>query len=201
MMEASVGDGMGGLLEVTLDAEEAVLAAAGALVDHTGDVRIDRSRAGAMRSVANTAREREVTPVRVRAVGGGAVVRFAPDYPGEIAACELGAAGGRVSVAWDGFVAAPVGVSVGARSIGNAPTRGMGLLMTQFTGERTVYVAGRGRVERVALAEGDSRVVAAANVVAFEDRVRVAVERVSAMEDAASVGRFHGPGTVWVATR
>ncbi|MDL0142837.1 AIM24 family protein, partial [Halobacterium salinarum] len=50
-------------------------------------------------------------------------------------------------------------------------------------------------------AEGDSRVVAAANVVAFEDRVRVAVERVSAMEDAASVGRFHGPGTVWVATR
>lgn len=77
----------------------------------------------------------------------------------------------------------------------------MGLLMTQFTGERTVYVAGRGRVERVALAGGDSRVVAAANVVAFEDRVRVAVERVSAMEDAASVGRFHGPGTVWVATR
>ncbi|MDH5020543.1 AIM24 family protein [Halobacterium rubrum] len=198
-MDATVEDGLAGVLAVELDAGESVLAASGAIVDHTGGVRVERAREGALRSVANAARQREVTPVKVTATEA-ATARFAPRHHGEVAACGLDE--GTVSVARDAFLAAPAGVRVGAGSIGNAPTRGMGLFLTQLTGDGgAAYVAGRGRVERVALAEGESRVVAAANVVAFEDRVGVTVERVSAMEDAASVGRFHGPGAVWLSTR
>lgn len=198
-MDATVEDGPSGLLVVDLDADESVLAASGALVDHTGSVRVERAREGVSRSVANAARQREVTPVQVTATEP-TTVRFAPHHHGEVAACGLG--GGTVSVARNAFLAAPAGVRVGAGSVGNAPTRGMGLFLTEVTaGSGTAYVAGHGRVEGVALAEGESRVVAAANVVAFENRVGVTVERVSAMEDAASVGRFHGPGTVWLSTR
>jgi len=200
-MDATVEDGLAGLLVVDLDAGESVLAASGALVDHTGGVRVERTRAGAMRSVANAARQREVTPVTVTATGEPATVRFAPRYHGALAACGLDD-GATVSVARDAFLAAPPDVRVGAGSIGDAPTRGMGLFLTELTAsDGTAYVAGRGRVERVDLGAGDSRVVAAGNVVAFEDRLGVTVERVSAMEDAPSVGRFHGPGSLWLSTR
>lgn len=197
-MDATVEDGLAGTLVVGLDAGESVLAASGALVDHTGSVRVERAREGVLRSVANAARQREVTPVRVTATGE-TTVRFAPRHHGEVAACDLG--DGTVSVARDSFLAAPAGVRVGAGSIGNAPTRGMGLFLTELSGDGDAYVAGRGRVERVDLGPSETRVVAAANLVAFEDRVGVSVERVSAMEDAASVGRFHGPGSMWLSTR
>jgi len=197
-MDATVEDGPGGTLVVDLDASESVLAASGSLVDHTGSVRVERAREGVLRSVANAARQREVTPVRVTATGE-TTVRFAPRHHGEVAACGLG--DGTVSVAREAFLAAPGNARVGAGSIGNAPTRGMGLFLTELSGDGDAYVAGRGRVERVDLAEGETRVVAAANLVAFEDRVGVSVERVSAMEDAASVGRFHGSGSVWLSTR
>ena len=197
-MDATVEDGLAGALVVDLSADESMLAASGSLVDHTGSVRVERARSGVLRSVANAARQREVTPVRVTATGE-TTVRFAPRYHGEVAACGLG--NGTVSVARDSFLASPAGVRIGAGSIGNAPTRGMGLFLTEVSGDGDAYVAGRGRVERVDLGASETRVVAAANLVAFEDRVGVSVERVSAMEDAASVGRFHGPGSVWLSTR
>jgi len=197
-MDATAEDGLAGALVVDLAAGESVLAASGSLVDHTGSVRVERAREGVLRSVANAARQREVTPVRVTATGE-TTVRFAPRHHGEVAACGLD--GGTVSVARESLLAAPASVRVGAGSIGNAPTRGMGLFLTELSGDGDAYVAGRGRVERVDLDASETRVVSAANLVAFEDRVGVTVERVSAMEDAASVGRFHGPGSVWLSTR
>ncbi|SEW11611.1 AIM24 family protein [Halobacterium jilantaiense] len=197
-MDATAEDGLAGALVVDLNAGETVLAASGSLVDHTGSVRVERAREGALRSVANAARQREVTPVRVTATAE-TTARFAPRHHGEVVACPLG--DGTLSVARDSFLAAPTNVRVGAGSIGNAPTRGMGLFLTEVSGDGHAYVAGRGRVERLDLDAGETHVVAAANLVAFEDRLGVTVERVSAMEDAASVGRFHGPGAVWLATR
>jgi uncharacterized protein (AIM24 family) len=199
-MDATVEGGLAGVLVAELSAGESVLAAAGSLVDHTGSVRVERAREGVLRSVANAARQREVTPVRATATAE-TTARFAPRHRGEVAACPL--AGGTVSVARDAFLAAPDGVRVGAGSIGNAPTRGQGLFLTELSGSdrAEAFVAGRGRVERVDLDAGETRVVAAANLVAFEDRVAVTVERVSAMEDAAPVARFHGPGAVWLSTR
>lgn len=199
-MDATVEEGLAGTLTVDLTAGESMLAASRSLVDHAGSVRVERARAGALRSVANAARQREVTPVRVTATGE-TTVRFAPQYHGEVAACPLG--DGTVSVTRDAFLAAPSSVRVGAGSIGNAPTRGMGVFLTELTGDDggEAFVAGRGRVQRIDLDVSETRVVAAANLAAFDDRVGVSVERVSAMEDAASVGRFDGPGSVWVSTR
>jgi uncharacterized protein (AIM24 family) len=77
----------------------------------------------------------------------------------------------------------------------------MGLFLTELSGDGDAHVAGRGHVEKASLAPSETRVVAAANLVAFENCVDVSVERVSAMEDAAPVGRFHGPGAVWLSTR
>jgi uncharacterized protein (AIM24 family) len=200
-MDATVEDGLAGLLVVSLEPGEAVLAASGSLVDHTGGVRVERARQGVLRSVANAASQRQVTPLRVAASGGTtATVRFAPEEIGGIGACDLDGAD-TVAVARGAFLAAPAGVEVGAGSIGNAPTRGMGVLLTELSGSGTAYVSGPGRVEEAVLDGGDTRVVATDHVVAFEDRLGVGVQRASSMEDAPAVARFHGPGSVWLSSR
>ncbi|MFB6068997.1 MAG: AIM24 family protein [Halobacterium sp.] len=194
-MDATVEDGVDGALVAALESGESVLAAAGALLDYTGEVRVERAREGALRSVANAARQVELTPVRVTAESR-ATVRFAPGHHGELVACD--ASDRTVSVARPAFLAAPGDVDVSVDRVGNAPDRGVGLFLTSFAGA-TVYAAGRGRVERFEV-EGE-RVVAADHVVAFDDRADVSVRRLSAVEDATAVCRVRGPGAVWVATR
>jgi uncharacterized protein (AIM24 family) len=198
-MDATVGDGLGGVLAVELDAGESLLAASGSLVDHTGGVRVERAREGVLRSVANAARERQVTPVRVVA-SDAATARFAPSFHGEVAACDL--VDGDVSTAQGAFLAAGDDVAVGADSVGSAPARGAGVFLTTVSGEEAAYVAGRGHVERRRLDPGDGgHVVAASNLVAFDAALDVTVRRVSAMESAAAVCELAGDGRVWVATR
>jgi uncharacterized protein (AIM24 family) len=194
-MDATVEDGV---LDVSFDAGDSLLAAAGSLVDHTGDVRIERAREGVLRTVANAARKRERTPVRLTAERE-TNARFAPDHHGELVACEVGDR--RVAAARTAFLAATDGVRIGADRVGNAPDRGHGLFLTMLSGEGTAFLAGRGRVERVDVAAGEDRVVCADHVVAFDDRADVSVERISALEDATATCRVGGPGTVWVGTR
>ncbi|MUV60864.1 AIM24 family protein [Halobacterium sp. CBA1126] len=196
-MDASVEDGAAGLLVVELAAGESVLAASGALVDYVGELRVKQAREGVLRSVAN-ARHRERTPVRVTA-DAATTVRFGPGHRGSVVAADLGE--NSVAATRESFVAATDDVRVGADRVGDAPARGSGLFLTTVAGDGTVYLAGRGRVERVTVPEGDERVVAAANVVAFDADADVSVERVGATEDAAPACRIRGPARVWTATR
>ncbi|MFC3478133.1 AIM24 family protein [Halobacterium litoreum] len=194
-MDASVGDGVAGVLEVEFDAGDSLLTAAGALLDHDGGVRVSRAREGVLRSVANAARQREQTPVRVSAERE-TTARFAPDHHGELAACDLGDR--TVRAARSTFLAATGDVRVGAGRVGNAPDRGVGLFLTTLSGDGTAFLAGRGRVERVDV-DGEYA-VAADHVVAFDGDADVTVERAGALEDATPVCRVAG-GAVWVGTR
>lgn len=196
-MDATVEDGTGGLLVVELQAGESLLAASSALVDYVGNLRVERAREGVLRSVAN-ARERQRTPVRVVA-DTATTVRFAPSHHGSIVDTDLDGAG--VAATREAFVAATGNARVGADRVGDAPARGSGLFLTTVSGDGTAYLAGRGRVERMPVPEGQERVVAAANVVAFDTDATVSVERVGAVEEAAPVCRIRGPATVWTATR
>lgn len=197
-METTVEDGVDGVLVVSFDAGDSLLASAGSLVDHAGGLRVERAQGGVLRTVANAARQRECTPVRVTAERA-TTARYAADHHGELVACDLGDR--RVAAVRTAFLAATDGVSVGADRVGNAPDRGHGLFLTSLSGDGTAFLAGRGRVERVDVADGDDRVVAGDHVVAFDDRADVTVERISALEDAAATCRVRGPGTVWVQTR
>lgn len=197
-MDATVEDGVGGLLVVSFDAGDSMLASSGTLVDHTGGLSVDRAREGVLRSVANAASQRERTPVRVTAERE-TTARFAPDHHGELVACDVGER--RVAAARMSFLAATADVRIGADRVGNAPDRGHGLLLTTLSGGGTAYLAGRGRVDRVDVADGDARVVSGDHIVAFDDRATVNVERISALEDATATCRIRGPGTVWVQSR
>ncbi|WP_336035246.1 AIM24 family protein [Halobacterium yunchengense] len=197
-MDASVEDGAGGVLVVELAAGESVLAASDALVDHTGGVRVERAREGVLRSVANAARQRQRTPVRVTA-SDAATVRLAPRYHGRLVAADLGR--GDVAAVADAFVAASAAVRVGADRVGEAPARGSGLFLATVSGGGTAYLAGRGRVDVVDVPDGGERVVSAASVVGFDADAEVSVERAGATEDAPPTCRVRGPARVWVATR
>lgn len=197
-MQATVEDGPGGLVVADAAAGESILAASDALVDHTGGVSIERARDVVLRSVANATGQRQRTPVRVTAERD-ATVRFAPRHHGSVAAVPLDETG--VAATRDAFVAADGDVRVGADSVGRAPARGSGLFLATLAGDGTAYVAGRGSVDPVSVAAGDSHVVSAAHVVAFGADASVSVERTGAVEDATPTCRFRGPTTVWVATR
>ncbi|MFB6270844.1 MAG: AIM24 family protein [Halobacterium sp.] len=197
-MDATVEDGPGGLLVAELDSGDSMLAASDALVDHTGGVRVERARKGVLRSVANAARQRQRTPVRVTATED-TTARFSPNHSGSVVAAPLGEDG--IAATRDAFVAAEASVRVGADRVGDAPARGSGLFLTTVAGDGRAFVAGHGRVDAVSVPAGDDRVVSAAHVVAFGADADVAVERVGAIEDAPAACRVRGPTTVWVSTR
>ena len=186
-MDATVEDGVAGTLVAELDAGESVLAAADSLVDHTGGVRAQRPRESVLRSVASAANER--TPVRVTA-DEDATVRLAPPFHGEVVAC--GVADESVAAVRSAFLAATANVRVGADSVGDAPARGAGLFLTTVEGDGTLYLAGRGRVDAVAVEEGDEHVVSATHVVAFEERATVTLERSGGLDDAVPTCRIRG---------
>ncbi|MXR21871.1 AIM24 family protein [Halobacterium bonnevillei] len=196
-MDATAEDGHGGLVVANLVAGESVLAASGALVDHTGNVRVERARDVVFRSVANAAGQRQRTPVRVTA-DAEATVRFAPPHHGSVVAVPL--EGDGIAATRDAFVATDSGVRVGADRVGER-RRAAAALPCDARGHGTAYVAGRGRVDQVRVPEGDSHVVSAAHVVAFDANGSISVERSSAIEDTPPACRFRGPTTVWVATR
>lgn len=197
-MDATVEDGPGGVVVAELAAGESLLAASDALVDHTGGVRVERAREGVTRSVANAARQRQRTTVRVTA-SEPATVRFSPNHHGAVAAVDLDGDG--VAATRDAFVAAAAGVRVGADRVGDAPARGSGLFLTTVSGDGQAFLAGRGRVDAVTVPEGEAHVVSAAHVVAFDVDASVTVERVGAIENAPPACRVRGPATVWVASR
>jgi len=197
-METTVEDGVGGVLVVSFDAGDSLLASSGTLVDHTGGLRIERAQGGVLRTVANAASQRERTPIRVTAERE-ATARYAADHHGDVVSCDVGDR--RVAAVRTAFLAATDGVRIGADRVGNAPDRGHGLFLTNLSGDGTAFLAGRGRVDRVDLEDGEDRVVAGNHVVAFDDRADVTVERISALEDATATCRIRGPGTVWVQTR
>jgi uncharacterized protein (AIM24 family) len=197
-MDATVEDGPGGLVVADVAPGESVLATSGALVDHTGGVRVERARDIVFRSVANAAGQRQRTPVRVTAEAE-ATVRFGPPHHGSVVAVPLDGDG--IAATRDAFVAADSGVRVGADRVGEAPARGSGLFLATLAGDGTAYVAGRGNVDPVTVPEGDSHIVSAANVVGFGADASVSVERSSAVEDTPPTCRIRGPTTVWVATR
>lgn len=197
-MDVTIEDGPGGLLVADLAAGESLLAAADALVDHAGGVRVEQARDGVVRQVTNASQQRHRTPVRVTATRD-ATVRFGPSHHGGVVAVPLD--DGDIAATRDAFVAADPDVRLGADRVGDAPSRGSGLFLTTLAGGGAAYLAGRGAVDLVTVPEGGEHVVAAANVVAFDADAAVSVERVGPVEDAPPACRFRGPTTVWVASR
>lgn len=195
-MEARVEEGPGGVLVVELGAGESVLAASGALVDHTGGASVEQSRQGELRTVANATTEREHL-VAVTAESA-TTARFAPPHLGDVVACELDAA---VAAVQGAFLAAAGGVDVGADRLGTAPARGDGLFLRTLSGGGLAVLAGRGRVDRIDLDAGEERVVSAPHVVAYETTATANVESGRATSDAPAMVRLRGPGAVWVQTR
>lgn len=197
-MDVIIEDGPGGVLVANLAAGESLLAAADALVDHSGGVRVERARDGVVRQVTNAEQQRQRTPVRVTATRD-ATVRLGPTHHGGIVAAPLD--DGDIAATRDAFVAAHSTTRLGADRVGNAPSRGNGLFLTTLAGEGAAYLAGRGTVDPVTVPDGDEHVVAIGNVVGFDADADVSVERVGPVEDAPPVCRFRGPTTVWVASR
>lgn len=196
-MEATVEDGPDGVLVVSLTAGESVLAASDALVDHEGGASVEQSREGQLRTVADATTEREQL-VRV-AAERETTARFAPAASGDIAACQPGET--PVAAVQGAFLAGAGGVDVGVDRLGSAPARGEGLFLRTLSGDGLVFLAGRGRVERVDLTDDAARVVSSAHLVGYETTVSVTRERGRATSDSPAAVRCRGPGAVWIQTR
>jgi uncharacterized protein (AIM24 family) len=132
-----------------------------------------------------------------RAEGGSGIVAFAGVLPGELRALELDGTRGWFAEK-DAFVAAEatVDVDIAFSGLRTGMKGGEGFVLEKFTGTGTVFVAGAGNFIELNPAKYGGKIqVDTGCVVAFEDTVKYAVERVGALNaKTAMTAIFGGEG-------
>jgi uncharacterized protein (AIM24 family) len=131
------------------------------------------------------------------AVGGSGLVTFAGTLPGEVRAIELDGSRGWFAEK-DAFVAAASTVNFDIAFAGFRTGRkgGEGFVLEKFTGAGTLFIAGAGNFIDLNPAKYGGKIqVDTGCIVAFEDTVKYAIERVGALNaQTAMTALFGGEG-------
>ena len=195
------------LLDVTLEAGEALTAEAGAMVSHSDGVEIktDRGGGGLLSSVKSSVLGGESFFRNTFTTPEGGSVTLAPPLPGDVVHHEIDDE--TLYVQSGAFVAAERGIELdttfgGTRSFFG----GEGLFLLSITGSGPTFFASYGAVEPVELGSGERYVVDTGHVVAFTESVSWDVKRVGGLKSSLLSGEglvceFTGEGTVWLQTR
>ncbi|MFB6075047.1 MAG: TIGR00266 family protein [Haloarculaceae archaeon] len=193
------------LLTVDLKRGEQLVAEAGSMVRHGGDVDIETgARGGVLDSLKRTAFGGESFFMNTYTATADTAVSLAPALPGDLIAEALD---GRLLVQSGSFVAAPATVDVDT-TFGGGRTffGGEGLFLLDIEGHGDLFLSSYGAIDRVDVPAGESVVVDTGHVVAFDPDVEWSVTRVGGLKSTLFSGEglvceFTGPGTVWTQSR
>lgn len=193
-------------VEVILDAGEAVLAEAGAMVSHSDGIEMETNATGGF-----------LTSLRRGVLGGESVfqntftasepgtVRFAPPLPGDVVHHRL--EDETVYVQSGSYVASDTSLDVDAEFGGARTFFGSeGLFLLRIEGTGSLFASSYGAIEAVDLDPGETHVVDTGHVVAFEEGTDFTVRRVGGMKSTllsgeGLVAEFGGEGRIWLQTR
>jgi uncharacterized protein (TIGR00266 family) len=200
-------------LEITLQAEESIIADAGELSWMSDNINLRTSTQGAG--------GKGLFGVIKRAVGGGTLflteyrahgrqgaVTFATKMPGAILPVTLEPGSGFM-VHRHGFIAGTPGIEVTAgfqRKLGAGIFGGAGLVLQKLTGSAHAWVSLSGEVVTIDLAPGETIKVHPGHVGMFEERVPFDVTLMKGVSNAIFGGdglflaTLTGPGRVWLQT-
>lgn len=192
-------------LAVDLDADEQVVAEAGALVEYAGDVAISTgARGGVISSLKRKALGGESFFVNTYTANGPASVSLAPALPGDVVHQRVD---GRLLVQSGSFLAADPEIDVDTKFGGGRTFfGGEGLFLLDLQGAGPVFLASYGAISSREIAPGETHVVDTGHIVAFEPTLDWSVDRIGGLKSTLFSGEglvceFTGPGTVWTQSR
>ena len=195
------------LAVVHLQAEQAIMAEAGAMVSMSANVELQSQMKGGLLGALKRAVGGESAFVSTfTARGGPGEVTFAPGVPGDIAAIEM--SGQTFYVQSSSYLAGDANLAIDTRW-GGAKTffGGEGLFVLQVQGSGLLLLASFGAIHRKALAAGERYVVDTGHLVAWEGTTQYTLRKAatglfrSLVSGEGIVAEFTGPGELLIQTR
>jgi uncharacterized protein (TIGR00266 family) len=195
------------LAVVQLQAEQSILAEAGAMVSMSAHIELQsQMKGGLMGALKRTVGGESAFVSTFTARGGPGEVTFAPGMPGDIAALELNSQ--MFFVQSSSYMAGDVSLTVDTKW-GGAKTffSGEGLFVLQVHGTGLLLVSSFGAIHRKRLAPGERYVVDTGHLVAWEGHMQYQLRKAAAgffrsmVSGEGIVSEFAGPGEILIQTR
>jgi uncharacterized protein (TIGR00266 family) len=195
------------LAVVRLQAEQSILAEAGAMVSMSANVELQSQMKGGLMGALKRAVGGESAFVSTfTARGGPGEVALAPGSPGDIAAIEMG--NQQFYVQSSSYLAGDASLVVDTRW-GGAKSffGGEGLFVLQVTGTGLLLLSSFGAIHRKRLAAGERYVVDTGHLVAWEGTTQYTLRKAAAgffrsmLSGEGVVAEFTGPGELLIQTR
>jgi uncharacterized protein (TIGR00266 family) len=193
------------LLEVELQAGEAVQAEAGAMVHMSPTVKLEtKAKGGVFGALKRSMLGGESFFVNTfRAEGTSGTVGLAPSYPGDIEAFELD---GTLYAQSGAFLASTEGISIDTKWGGAKTFFGReGLFLLKMSGRGTVFLSSFGAIYKKELHD-ERFIIDTGHMVAFSEGLDFNIRRVGGLKSTlfsgeGLVAEFHGTGTLYIQTR
>jgi uncharacterized protein (TIGR00266 family) len=195
------------LAVIQLQAEQSILAEAGAMVSMSGNVELQSQMKGGLMGALKRAVGGESAFVSTfTARGGPGEVSFAPGAPGDIAAIEL--TNQVFMVQSSSYLAGDASLTVDTKW-GGAKTffGGEGLFVMQVTGTGLLLLTSFGAIHRKQLRAGERYVVDTGHLVAWEASLQYTLRKAASgffrtmVSGEGIVAEFTGPGELLIQTR
>ena len=195
------------LAVVRLQAEQSILAEAGAMVSMSANVELQSQMKGGLMGALKRAVGGESAFVSTfTARGGPGEVTLAPGSPGDIAAIEM--SNQQFYVQSSSYLAGDAGLVVDTRW-GGAKSffGGEGLFVLQVSGTGLLLLSSFGAIHRKRLAAGEQYVVDTGHLVAWEGTTQYTLRKAAAgffrsmVSGEGVVAEFTGPGEILIQTR
>jgi uncharacterized protein (TIGR00266 family) len=195
------------LAVVQLQAEQSILAEAGAMVSMSANVELQSQMKGGLMGALKRAVGGESAFVSTfTARGGAGEVSFAPGAPGDIAAIEL--SNQTFMVQSSSYLAGDASLTVDTKW-GGAKTffGGEGLFVMQVSGTGLLLLTSFGAIHRKQLRAGERYVVDTGHLVAWESSLQYSLRKAASgffrtmVSGEGIVAEFAGPGELLIQTR
>ncbi|WP_207587265.1 TIGR00266 family protein [Halomontanus rarus] len=195
------------LLQVDLEAGEAITAEAGAMVSHTAgiDIETNQGSGGLLGSVKRKMLGGESFFQNTFTASESGHVTLAPPIPGDIVRQDL--TDETLFVQSGSYLAADQSIAVDTQ-FGGGKTLfgGEGLFLLKLSGTGPTFLSSYGAIEEKTLEAGEQYVVDTGHIVAFEERAEFSVDRVGGLKSTLFSGEglvctFEGPGRIWLQSR
>jgi uncharacterized protein (TIGR00266 family) len=195
------------LAVIQLQAEQSILAEAGAMVSMSANVELQSQMKGGLMGALKRAVGGESAFVSTfTARGGPGEVSFAPGAPGDIAAIEL--SNQVFMVQSSSYLAGDASLTVDTKW-GGAKTffGGEGLFVMQVTGTGLLLLTSFGAIHRKQLRAGERYVVDTGHLVAWEASLQYSLRKAASgffrtmVSGEGVVAEFAGPGELLIQTR
>ncbi|MDD9899410.1 MAG: TIGR00266 family protein [Alphaproteobacteria bacterium] len=197
------------MIEMHLEAGEAIKAESGAMVTMRGGLTLKGKMDGGFgKAMARMFTGESFFLQTIEADKGPGVVHLATPVPGGMVDVEI-QEGQELIVQKNGYLASTQGVDVSSKvqSITKGLFSGEGFFIVKLKGSGTAFLSSYGSIHAIDIPKGEDVLIDNGHIVAWDGHMKYDITKgASSWFSAATSGeglgcRFHGPGRVYVQTR